>query len=237
MTIIRCVDLETTGLDGTKDAPCEIGWTDLIRGDDEAWSVGPTYSRLCNPGRAIPPEASAVHHITDPDVRGRPLWPVVLAETCGHADIAGQNVVAFAAHNTRFERLWISDEIVGRAHWLCTYRLALRLWPDAPSHSNQVLRYWRGMRVDFDGLPHRAALDSRVTAMLLRDLLGMATSRELLAWSAEPAILRRVNFGKHAGKTWDEVDTGYLRWTQGQDFDEDVRFTVETELERRGVKP
>lgn len=234
--IIRVVDLETSGLTAPEHAPCEIGWTDIVRNGDGAWSLGRTGSRLCNPGHPIPPEASAVHHITDRDVRGRPLWPVVVAEVCGHEDIAGEDVVAFAAHNSRFERMWISDEITGpKKPWLCTYRCALRLWQDAPSHSNQALRYWRYLDVTYPGLPHRAGLDSHVSALLLLEMLELAPSKDLFFWSSQPALLKRVNFGKHHGKEWADVDTSYLRWTQGQDFDEDVRFTVETELERRGA--
>ena len=53
--------------------------------------------------------------------------------------------------------------------------MPLRAWPDAPGHSNQVLRYWR--QVDRNAYPripreaHRALPDAIVTAFLLRDLL------------------------------------------------------------------
>ena len=50
--------------------------------------------------------------------------------------------------------------------------MALRVWPEAPRHSNQVLRYWRGMRLDHARAmpPHRAGPDAWVTAHILADL-------------------------------------------------------------------
>ncbi|EOG6839198.1 hypothetical protein ACLH0Q_006002 [Klebsiella pneumoniae] len=38
-----------------------------------------------------------------------------------------------------------------------------------------------------------------------------------------------MRFGKHKGKTFEEVateDKGYLRWLLGTDLDEDMEFTV-----------
>ena len=61
----RVFDLETTGLpeDETADI-CEVGYTDLLD-----LHAGPmlteTRSQLIDPGHPIPPELSAIHHITD----------------------------------------------------------------------------------------------------------------------------------------------------------------------------
>ncbi len=44
--------------------------------------------------------------------------------------------------------------------------MAMHVWPDAPRHSNQVLRYWRNLVLDnaLAMLPHRAGPDAWVTA-------------------------------------------------------------------------
>ena len=72
---------------------------------------------------------------------------------------------------------------------MCTYKCALRLWPELPSHSNQVIRYERRPHV-LDralGLPaHRAGPDAYVTAHHLRDMLDLVGLEQLIAWSAEP---------------------------------------------------
>ena len=85
---------------------------------------------------------------------------------------------------------------------ICTYKAALRLWPEAPGHGNQVLRYWLRPK-DLDPViaspPHRALPDAYVTAFILRELLELATVEELIAWTGEPALLPRVTFGQYRG--------------------------------------
>ena len=65
----------------------------------------------------------------------------------------------------------------------------MRLWPDSPSFSNQVLRYWRKPEgIDHErGLPaHRAFPDAYVTAFHLRDMLNEASVAQLIEWSNQP---------------------------------------------------
>lgn len=63
------------------------------------------------------------------------------------------------AHNAQFDRSMIPE--TGRP-WICSYRPARHLWPDAQGHSNQVLRYWLDLRVDAQAA-HSAAGDTLVT--------------------------------------------------------------------------
>ena len=105
-----------------------------------------------------------------------------------------------------------------------------------PSFSNQVLRYWRMPR-GLDravGLPvHRAMPDAYVTAHHLRDMLNQASLAQLLAWSDEPGLLPRVPAGPERGRSWDELND-YVLAGFARDRDEDVRFSAESELRRRG---
>lgn len=78
---------------------------------------------------------------------------------------------------------------------------------------------------------HRALYDCYVTAELLMYMGREAqwTIREMREISASPSLLYRIRFGKHKGKTFEEVSTedkGYLRWLLGTDLDEDMEFTV-----------
>jgi exodeoxyribonuclease X len=69
LTRFRLIDLETTGT-GPDDHVVEIAAVDFIGSDIQIVS-----SDLVRPPIPIPPEASAVHHITDDDVSGSPpLW-------------------------------------------------------------------------------------------------------------------------------------------------------------------
>lgn len=227
--LIRAVDLETTGLEPPPtDAACQIGWCDLVDG-----VVGAMAGTFIDPGRPIPPQASAVHHIIDADVAGAPAWREAVNDMLG-----GDQITAFAAHNSRFEDKHLTPEVVGSIPWLCTYRCALRVWPDAPDHKNQTLRYWlnpEGLDRAIANVAHRAPEDAYVTAFIARELLKHQSLDMLLKWSSRPAVLLTVGFGKHAGMKWSDVDTGYLRWITGQDFDEDVLYTAKYWLHQHSL--
>ena len=224
---IRCVDFETTGFPPDA-AVVESGWCDLEPGANGiAWQIRIPTSQVCNPGRPIPPEASAVHHLTNEDVFGAPPWKEIV-------EASGNGVDLLAAHRADFEAAflptWPKDK------WICTWKVALRLWPEAPSHKLQVLRYWAGLKVvkELAEPPHRAAGDAYVTARLLKVLLANVTVEQALTISAEPALLPRLTFGKHTMKPMAEVPADYLEWMLGQkDMDKDARHTAMHELSRR----
>ncbi|WP_194955758.1 3'-5' exonuclease [Tsuneonella amylolytica] len=234
---VRVIDLETTGSSPPAHAVCEIGWQDVVRQGDGRWELDADGSaRFVDPGRPIPPVTMAVHHIMDDDVRGAAFWadiaPAILRPEGG--------AVALAAHRASFEQRFCTPKLSGGARWICTWKCALRLWPDSPSFSNQVLRYWR-MPEGLDqskGLPvHRAFPDAYVTAHHLRDQLNAAGLDTLLAWSAEPGLLPRVPYGADRGRYWHELDDEAVRGYTA-DRNEDVRFSAQKEVERRfGVAP
>lgn len=233
---IRVVDLETTGSSPPAHDVCEIGWQDVVF-QQGCWSVNEDRgSILVNPGRPIPAATMAVHHIMDRDVIGAPFWkeaaPPILRPAGG--------VIALAAHRATFEQRFCTPRLAGGARWICTWKCALRLWPDSPSFSNQVLRYWR-MPEGLDqqiGLPaHRALPDAYVTAHHLRDMLNVASIDDLLAWSDEPGLLPRVPAGAERGRAWSDLDADALR-RYAEDRNEDVRFSAAEELRRRsGASP
>ena len=182
---------------------------------------------MVRPRKAIPPEASAVHHITDADVAAAPSWEEIWPQIFK----ANDNVIAFAAHNARFEHQWIAGNILGGIPLICSYKAALRIWPHAPGHSNQVLRYWLKLPLETERAfpPHRALPDAYVTAHLLRQQLNRASLDDLITWSQQPALLTNVTFGKHRGLKWTDVPNGYLNWIIANGgFDENVMYTAKT---------
>ncbi len=232
---LRVIDLETTGNSFTDGGVVELGWQDVAL---EGGLIGPPRAILINPTRPISPVTSAVHHIIDEDVAQAPLFhlaaPPILQP--------GPDCVALAAHRSAFEERWCTPALSGHARWICTYKCALRLFPEAPTHSNQGLRYWR-RPAGLDraaGLPaHRAGPDAYVTAHHLRDMLAMAGLDQLLAWSAEPALLIRVPFGPSRGRAWPDLDDAALdRIIAGESGgNQDVAFTARTERQRRDGAP
>ena len=79
-TLFRITDLETSGT-GPNDAVVEIGVVDLVGG--EIVIVG---SDLVRPPDAIPPQASAIHQITDNDVSWCPRLEEILPR---YMDVGG----------------------------------------------------------------------------------------------------------------------------------------------------
>ena len=233
MPFIRVIDLETTGSRPPAHDVCEIGWQDVALGTAGRWELTDDRGQyLVDPGRPIPPVTQAVHHIIDEDVAGAPFWrdiaPVVLRPA--------ERPIALAAHRASFEQRFCTPALSSGADWICTWKCALRLWPDSPSFSNQVLRYWR-KPAGLDralGLPvHRALPDAYVTAHHLRDMLATASVAQLLAWSAEPGLLPRVPAGPERGRPWRELDDEILA-RFAADRDEDIRFSAQHEIMRRG---
>jgi exodeoxyribonuclease X len=217
----RIVDLETTGTT-PNDAVVEIGAVDVIGRE-----IIPIGSDLVRPPVPIPPQASAIHQITDDDVSGCPSLEEVLPFYMDEDRDAGVDV--FVAHKWDFEAQWLGGHLQDRPA-ICTYKAALRVWPDAPDHGNQVLRYWlrpQDLNPVLASPPHRAGPDAYVTAFILRELLELATVDELIAWTGEPALLPRVTFGQHRGCGWDEVPPDYLAWIADRsELGEDVKYTA-----------
>ena len=232
--LFRVIDLETTGFEPPA-AVCEIGWADVYA-TPGGWTVVQPEETFVAPGHPIPPETSAVHHIVDADVVGAPKFEQATAGVFFDEE-AMRGEVVLVAHNARFERQWLTDEVTGGLPWICTYKCALRVWPDAPAHNNGTLRYWLnpvGLKRDVALLSHRAGPDAYVTAFTLRELLLKASVADLIKWSSEPALLVRCTFGKHRGTAWADVPADYLRWVTGQQMDEDVLHTARHHLNARG---
>lgn len=231
-TLIRVIDLETTGQTPPEHGVVEIGWQDVALQSDGRWELeGEGGSRLVHPGRAIPPLTMAVHHIRNEDVVDAPLWHDVARPILD----PWPRRVALAAHRSSFEEQFCTPALTQGADWICTYKCALRLWSASPGFSNQFLRYWREPEgLDHErGLPaHRAFPDAYVTAFHLRDMLNEVSVAQLVAWSKEPALEPRVRYGPDRGKEYSEISeeslAGFLT-----DRDPDIRHSAQTEYARR----
>ena len=227
------VDTETTGLDPAADKVVSVAgvWTRVQEGPFRRESF------LVDPGRPIPPEASAVHHITDRHVAGAPLLAQVLPF------FQKDDFDVYVAHNAAFDFGFLPR--AGRPV-LCTLRLARKLWPGLPKYSNQYLRYALGLEVpEAEGLPaHEALADALVTSrLLLKELAcleesprpGIGTLQDLLEWVEAPNLLETCPFGnKHRGTPWARVPKDYLAWMKREvkDMDPDLRHTVDHYLQR-----
>jgi exodeoxyribonuclease X len=229
------LDFETTGVAPPEEV-IEVGFCDV---DSETYAVacgvhGKPVAWLCGSER-VTAETRAIHHIDPSDLVGRPPW-----DAPGFVEVArGQEVSYFAAHHANFEQQWF--EGAGAPPWVCTYKCALRVWPDLPSHGNQYLRYRlpeMGLAQPEDALcqpAHRAGPDAYASGHLLAAILRTgATVDELLAWTREPALLPRITIGPQKGSKWPAVEAGFLGWMLKQPtMDADLKWNARRELDRR----
>jgi exodeoxyribonuclease X len=230
--LIRVIDIETTGLAPPAEI-IEIGRVDVVIEGDDIRIERPK-ARLYRPLNGIPPETMAVHHLTEADFDTD--MPVCTEERLQMAIWNGDRPDVLVAHNCEFEQSFIPVSVTKELPWVCTHKVALRVWPDAPKHSNQVLRYWRGLALDaaLAMPPHRAGPDAWVTAHLLADLARTATIAQMIDWSARPKQLPTIPFGKHRGAKWAEAPLDYLQWMVRQkDMDGDAIACANEELARR----
>src|SRR6266481_114442 len=213
-TLIRCVDVETTGIDPAVHRVCEIATVDVIISknklpdmesggsvikDNALMTVerGAMWSSIINPGIPIPPEASGIHDITDEMVKDAPSSGDVLMHIA-----AMDPPDYYCAHNSRFDSKFFMPE---DAVWLDTYRIALWLWPSAPEHKLATLRYWLKLKLDNpsdvldaaikgDGGSYRHLVRSHIAlwdayvcaAVLRRAVTAGATIEQMIEVSSQP---------------------------------------------------
>jgi DNA polymerase-3 subunit epsilon len=229
---LAVIDTETTGLDPRDDRVVEVAGLVLRPGAEPA-----RFSRLVNPGRPIPPAATAVHGIADEDVAAEPPFAAIaprLARLLEGADLAGFNIARFDLPflSAEFRRAGVEFAIAGRAV-VDVQRIFHRL---EPRDLAAAVRRYCGR--EHDGA-HAAMDDAEATAEVLDAQVGRhaelpPTPAGLHALLIEVDVEGRFriegdrvcfNFGKHQGRPLDEVariDAGYLQWLLGQDFLDDV---------------
>jgi len=233
MSVVRVIDIETSGLDPATAGVIEIGSIDL---DLESGRLLGPQSCLVNPGHPIPYLARAVHHISDQDISDAPA----LADVIGRAMQQSPAPTAFCAHNATFEKSFL-EKHANRIPWLCTYKAALRLWPEAEAHGNQVLRYFLGIEIpeDYPDQPvHRALPDAVVTALILREAIKRADVLQLIEWSKEPPLFPRCNItdwtDDKRDKPWPECSREFLNWVlKKANMDADLKWNARRELDHR----
>lgn len=180
-------------------------------------------------------EAMGVHHITEAMVADKVPFAETETFKTLPATLASSILVA---HNAAYDVSILKTEGIETPLHICTYKVAYRLY-DLPNHKLQTLRYRWGIEVP-NAVAHDAAGDvdvlEKVFDYILADYIknhGVSESdaiKEFVRITQEPALLRRLSFGKNRGMTFDEIlekDPEYLRWLSTlADKDDDFKHTV-----------
>ncbi len=225
-------DTETTGNE-QKDFLCQIAY----KSGDEKF-VG-----LYKPEIKIPPEASAVHHITNKMVADKPSFSESEDKEKIKSIFEDEDSVV-VAHNAPFDLMIIKKEGIEPANFICTLRVARFLDKEEKiaQYKLQYLRYY--LDIEIDATAHDALGDVMVLEKLFERLKNKIMSEDkvseseaiekMIEISGHPSLLRSFNFGKHIGKKIEDVlktNRDYLEWLlaqklAGDQIDEDWIYTL-----------
>ena len=155
------VDVETTGTSLTEDRMIEAAVLAFAYAPSTSRVIRvlDSYDGLEDPGRPIPPEATAIHGITDEMVRGRRLDEGRMTEV-----IHGASLVI--AHRASFDRPFLEARLpmLAELRWACSYE---QIPWHAEGFSGAKLQYlaWQsGFFYD----AHRSLVDCQALLELLR---------------------------------------------------------------------
>lgn len=234
-------DLETTGVNAAKDKIVEISYIKVYpNGKEESNTI------RINPGRHIPEEATAVHHITDDDVKNCPLFKDVakeLSRVFEGCDIAGFN-------SNRFDLPLLVEEFLAAG---VNIDMTKRKFIDVQTIFHKMeqrtlvaaYKFYCGKNLED---AHSADADTRATYEVLKAQLDRYPSlqndvnflSEFSTQNKNVDFAGRIiyndknvevfNFGKHKGCPVEEVfrtiDRGYYDWMMQGDFPQNTKNVI-----------
>lgn len=242
------LDLETTGLDITKDRIVQVGMVKIgVDGKEEELSV------LVNPEMPIPADSTAIHGITDEDVRDKPTFSELadmLAAYIGSADLGGYNSNKFdipvlaeaflrAGHSFSLkERQCIDIQNIFHKMEQRTLAAAYQFYcskvmenaHDALVDTKVTLDVFKAQLERYESLPQTVEGLAEFTRQGTNEWADFAGR---LARNKEGALC--YNFGKHKGHTVEQVDQeepGYFGWMMNADFPLYTKNLLKEEMER-----
>lgn len=238
--VIRSIDFETTHREPAEAEIVEVGITDVVwfPGIKEA-TIHAHGSRLYDAPKGIPVEVQAVHHIQPHMVAGMPVCDAPTLQALATGDMGHGAPSFLVAHNAEYERHWLTPDLCGEIRWIDTFKCALRIWEDAPAHSNQVLKYFLGLGGLPEKLcmpPHRAAPDSYVTANILVKMLETERVSHLVHWTTLPRYYATCPLKKHKDQKWCDIPADYLAWmlrAEPEVVGPDLKLAAQSELDAR----
>lgn len=200
-------DTETTGIRTDRDRIVEIAAYDPVNER--------SFEKFVNPGIPIPPEASSVHRITDEMVASSPSFKEIGQE---FIDFCGEDAILIAHNNDTFDMLILQNEAKRHQILLPSWKFvdslkwARRYRSDLPKHSLQFLREIYGIAANN---AHRALDDVIVLHQLFVSMTDDLPITEVFDLLNRPRDILHMPFGKHQGKSLQNLPSDYVRWLIG----------------------
>lgn len=245
-------DLETTGTNITQDRIVEVSILKIMPDGKEI-----SRTRRINPGIPIPPEATAVHHITDADVAGEPTFKQIakdLASIFAGCDIAGFNSNRFDIPmlDEEFQRAGIKFDftkprfidvqtifhkkeqrtLVAAYRFYCGKELE-----GAHSALADTMATYEVLMAQLDRYPETEEFGNDMDKLARFSVQGgnMDLAGRLSRGTDGEAVF---NFGKYKGQKVADVfrrEPSYYRWMMQGDFPKDTKDII-TAIYIKGVK-
>ncbi|GHT20477.1 DNA polymerase III subunit epsilon [Bacteroidia bacterium] len=225
-------DLETTGMNIVSDRIVEISYLKVMPNGDEE-----TKTRRINPEMPIPPEVTAIHGITDEDVKDAPTFKEVAKSLM--AQIEGCDLAGF--NSNRFDIPLLAEEFLRVGVDLdFTKRKFIDVQTIFHKKEQRTLsaayKFYCGKELED---AHTAEADAKATYEVMKAQLDkypdlendMAFLAEFSAYGNNVDFAGRIvyddqkreviNFGKYNGQLVEDVfkrDLGYYDWMMKSDF-------------------
>lgn len=197
-------DTETTGIKADRDRIIEIAAFDPVR--------NLRFEKFVNPGCPIPPDATAIHHITDEMVASAPSFAQIGTE---FIEFCEGDVVLIAHNNDNFDVHFLRNEFgrhsVPMPAWkfLDSLKWARRYRPDLPRHTLQFLREIYGITANN---AHRALDDVIVLYQIFQSLIDDLSIDDVYGLLNRPRTVHIMPFGKHQGQHLTQLPRSYIQW-------------------------
>lgn len=231
------LDTETTG-NTENDFLCQVAYK--VKGMDG--NENEIKAELFLPPVRIPPEASAVSHITNKMVADKPKFQGSLFYEPLKNLIEEESAV-LVAHNAQFDIGMLKKEGIQTMAFIDTMRVAKHLDTGGviPRYNLQFLRYY--LEIEIEAQAHDAKGDVIILEELYNRLfqkIRVDTNSDdeaverMIELSSKPCLVRTFYFGKYKDQKIADVaksDRGYLEWLYNQkdkdeNKDEDWLFTL-----------
>lgn len=222
-------DTETTGIKADKDRIIEIAAYDPIN--------NATFECLINPGCPIPPDATAIHHITNEMVASAAPFSEVGAK---FIEFCAGDVVLIAHNNDAFDYHFLKHEFTRHsltipADWkfLDSLKWARRYRKDLPRHTLQFLRETYGIEANN---AHRALDDVIVLHKVFANMTDDLSIDQAYHLLTQPRVMQHMPFGKHQGEPLSKLPRSYVQWLAGSGaFDKPENQELRSSLEKLGL--
>lgn len=245
-----CLILDTeTNSDDYKIA--EIVESGFVIREGDTWTI---FQDLHKPiDRPIPPKVESICYITNKMVEDKPSF--IDSNDVFQSVVNGYSNGYLVAHNHFFDMRVLERHGIDTSNhnWICTWRMAKKLFNSMPEIEETNLPYLRfalELDVPIEMHCHRAGNDSFITGKLLEALVELMENTGLLnldepygpqihKWAADPIIYERFPFGKHKGELITDIPPSYWQWAmkntnwfdeEADNFDPDLAASIHKAL-------